>query len=169
MKNHRNIIGPNDSPTAFVPNFCMKNNNVMIMSAMGTTGILGLMFIRPSTAETIVIEGVITPSARRKQPPMMAKTNAHLALLRIRANKENMPPSPLLSALSVMMIYLIVVWSVSVQKMQDSPPRIKFALIESAPATMAFITYKGEVPISPYTIPNVISNPAAVTVEIWLF
>ena len=73
MANQMNMIGPNDSPTAFVPNFCTKNNPVMITMTIGITGILGFTIARPSTAETMVMDGVITPSANRVLPPMMAK------------------------------------------------------------------------------------------------
>ena len=81
----------------------------------------------------MVIGGVIIPSASRAQPPTTAGTISHFALRRTNENSENMPPSPLLSALRVITTYFKVVWSVSVQKMQDTPPN----------------TYNGEVPISP--------------------
>jgi len=68
-----------------------------------------------------------------------------------------------------MMMYFSVVCRVSFYKMQERPPRMNFSVMLSAPAAMAFMTYRGEVPISPYTIPNVISKPAAEIVEIWLW
>jgi hypothetical protein len=55
----------------------------------------------------------------------------------------------------------MVVWSVNVQNMQDRAPRITSVLRELW-SIMAFNTYSGDVPISPYTIPRVIINPAAV-------
>ena len=109
MANQMNMMGPNDSPTALVPNFCTKKRPVMMTMTIGITGIRGLTLVSPSTAETMVMDGVMTPSASRVEPPMMAKKKAHLARLRISAKSENMPPSPLLSARSVMMIYLTVV------------------------------------------------------------
>jgi hypothetical protein len=52
----------------------------------------------------------------------------------------------------------MVVCKVRVQKTAEIPPKTTSALITLSPR-MAFITYKGDVPISPYIIPSVISNP----------
>jgi hypothetical protein len=85
----------------------------------------------------------------------------------MRANRAKIPPSPLLSALSVMMMYLTVVCMVNVQNTQESPPRMNNSDMESAPEIMALITYKGEVPRSPKIIPSVTSMPAAETLDNW--
>lgn len=43
--------------------------------------------------------------------------------------------------------------------MQDNAPRIVFSLMASPVWRMAFITYRGDVPMSPNTMPNVTSSP----------
>ena len=48
--------------------------------------------------------------------------------------------------------------------MQDKPPSTKSLVIVLSPR-IAEITYKGEVPISPKTIPIVTSSVAAVTLD----
>jgi hypothetical protein len=61
-------------------------------------------------AEDTEIGGVIIPSANNAAPPMIAGNNNHFVLvLRTKAYKEKIPPSPLLSARSVRMTYLNVV------------------------------------------------------------
>ena len=63
-----------------------------------------------------------------------------------------MPPSPLLSAFMAMSTYLTVVRSVIDQITSDSPPTINSVLTPGRPplsATIDFITYMGEVPMSP--------------------
>ncbi len=102
-------MGPNDLPMVLVPNFWMKKRRVMIMSAMGTTGILGFRIRRPSTAETMVMAGVMILSASKVHPPIIAKIKAHEALFLISAKSAKIPPSPLLSALNAKMIYFMVV------------------------------------------------------------
>ena len=55
-----------------------------------------------------------------------------------------------------MSTYLIVVSSVMVQMMSDSAPTMNASLIcvmPPLPSKIDFITYSGEVPISPYTMP----------------
>ena len=103
---------------------------------------------RPSTAEVTEIGGVIIPSAINAAPPSMAGNTSHLFCLLTNAYKEKIPPSPLLSAFSVSITYLIVVWRVSVQIMQDNPPKINSSLT-TFPLMIAFNTYRGEVPMSP--------------------
>jgi len=67
------MMGPKDSPTALVPKRWITKRKVTMPRTIGMMGILGLTLIRPSTAETMVMEGVIIPSASRVQPPIMAK------------------------------------------------------------------------------------------------
>jgi hypothetical protein len=74
MKNHKNIIGPNEPPINLVPNLWITKIPVMMTMAIGKIGILGLIFSNPSIAETTVMDGVIIPSASKVHPPIMAKT-----------------------------------------------------------------------------------------------
>src|SRR4051812_6140857 len=111
-------------------------------------GKLGYIVCKPSMADDMVIGGVMIPSASNAQPPKIAGTISHLALLRTNENKENMPPSPLLSACSVIITYFIVVCRVNVQKIHETPPKTNDSLM-AVPPTMALKTYNGEVPISP--------------------
>ncbi len=89
---------------------------------MGITGISGLTILNPSIAETTVMAGVITPSANNMAPPIMAKTNTHLARFRINAKSAKIPPSPLLSALNVIRTYFMVVCKVNVHITQEIAP-----------------------------------------------
>ena len=71
---------------------------------------LGYIVFTPSIAEDTEMGGVIIPSAKSVQPPIIAGNNNHLIFVfLIRAYKEKIPPSPLLSALKVIITYLIVV------------------------------------------------------------
>ncbi len=58
-------------------------------------------------------------------------------------------------------MYLKVVCSVSVQKMQLSAPSTSCSEMGVFSPTMALNTYRGEVPMSPNTMPSVTSMPAA--------
>ena len=72
-----------------------------------------------------------------------------------------MPPSPLLSAFMAIRTYFTVVSRVIVQMIRDSAPTIKLSFtceMPPFPAIMDFMTYMGEVPISPYTMPMVTRN-----------
>jgi hypothetical protein len=170
IRNQRNIIGPKDFPRNLVPFCCTRKSKEIITSTIGIIGILPLNIRIPSTEETTVIAGVIIPSAKRVAPPIRAKTYTQRALLLTSANNEKIPPSPLLSALSVIIIYLTVVWRVRVQMTHEIAPYINSGVIApTAPPTIALITYKGEVPISPYTMPNVITRPEKVSLLILLF
>ena len=63
-----------------------------------------------------------------------------------------MPPSPWLSAFMAMSTYLMVVSSVMVQITRDSDPIMKASSVWPIlpfPSRMDFITYMGEVPMSP--------------------
>ena len=55
----------------------------------------------PSIAEATEMGGVMIPSASKVAAPMMAGIYAFFPYLLTRANKENIPPSPLLSACKV--------------------------------------------------------------------
>ena len=61
------------------------------------------------------------------------------------------------------MTYLTVVNKVTVQRINEIEPTINSRLTLAIPpfsVTIDFITYNGLVPISPYTIPMAINNPA---------
>ena len=104
------IIGPNDLPITRVPDCWIKNKIEIITMLIGTTGVLLFKPLKPSIAETTVIDGVIIPSAINVLAPIMAITYNHFfLLLRTRAYNANIPPSPLLSARKVISTYLIVV------------------------------------------------------------
>jgi hypothetical protein len=88
----------------------------------------------------------------------MAGMMSHRAHLRTRLYKAKMPPSPWLSAFMAMTTYLTVVTRVMVQMTSESAPRMSSSVTDAMPPlplTIAFITYMGEVPMSPYTTPNV--------------
>src|SRR5690606_39500619 len=102
----------------------------------------------PSTAEVTEMGGVIIPSANSVEPPIIAGNTAHFACLLTNAKRENVPPSPLLSAVNVRITYFKVVCSVSVQMIHDNPPIIKISSM-ILPLQIALNTYSGEVPISP--------------------
>jgi len=120
----------------------------MMAITMGMVCKCGNDVCKPSIADDIVIGGVIIPSASSAQPPITAGTMSHLARRLTNEKREKMPPSPLLSARSVITTYFKVVWSVSVQNMSETPPNIKVSEIVLSP-TMALNTYSGDVPMSP--------------------
>src|SRR5690606_11148247 len=96
---------------------------------------------RPSTADEMVMAGVIMPSANSADPPRIAGKTTHLPCFLTREYSESMPPSPLLSARKVTTTYLTVVCSVSVQNIHYSPPYIRLSLIVPW-LTIALKTYK---------------------------
>jgi hypothetical protein len=72
----------------------------------------------------MLIAGVIIPSASSVEAPMIAGIISHFDFLLTKEYKDNIPPSPLLSAFSVIKTYLIVVCNVKVQNTQDRAPMI---------------------------------------------
>ena len=123
------IIGPNRRPIDAVPNCCRKKIIVIIPNTMKTIVCCVILLNRgswrkPSIADVIEMGGVIIPSASNAAPPIMAAITSHFLLLLTRAYKENIPPSPRLSAFNVRITYLIVVCIVSVQIIQDKLPTI---------------------------------------------
>src|SRR5699024_5137779 len=94
-------------------------------------------------------------------PPIIAKITAVPAYRRIKAYKEKIPPSPLLSARIAKTTYFTVVNMVKVHITQEAPPITNNSLI-GLPLTIASKVYKGEVPRSPNTIPTAINSPAGV-------
>ena len=73
--NHSSIMGPKALPTIWVPKLCSKNSPAMMPMTMYTITPCvrpGYTCLRPSMAEATEMGGVITPSASRAEPPMMA-------------------------------------------------------------------------------------------------
>ena len=116
------MTGPKKLPTNLVPNCWIKNKERSINKTTGTTGTSDNTKPKPSIADVTVIAGVMTPSARRALPPTMASTDKETVFLRMRPNNAKIPPSPWLSARSVMITYLNEVCNVKVQKIQEIPP-----------------------------------------------
>ena len=104
--------------------------------------IAGIISCNPSTADVTVIAGVIIPSARSVAPPIIAKrTTPRLVLFFIKANNENTPPSPWLSAFNAINTYLVVVCKVITQNIKLTNPNTRFSLIiASLLRTNDFIT-----------------------------
>jgi len=73
---------------------------------------------------------------------------------------QNIPPSPGLSACSVSRRYLKVVCKVSVQKIQEMPPKIRASVMGRSPP-MPFNPYSGDVPILPKIMPWITKTPTA--------
>ena len=72
VKNQINMMGPKVLPTTLVPNCWKKNNKMRIAITIGTVGNSGYLIVIPSTAEEILMAGVMNPSAIKVQQPMMA-------------------------------------------------------------------------------------------------
>ena len=168
-ENHTSITGPNALPILLVPAHCTAKSVLMMTRVIRTTCACPLprkrfiagMLRRPSTAVVTVTAGVRTPSARSAAPPIIAGKMSQGATFFTSAYSENMPPSPLLSARMAMSTYLTVVSSVIVQMMSESAPRIKSSFtcaMPPLPLRIDFITYSGDVPMSPYTMPIVTRN-----------
>ena len=115
---------------------------------------------KPSMAEATEIGGVMMPSANNVAAPSIAGKYNQCRYRHTNAYREKIPPSPLLSACNVRIIYLKVVCKVSVQKTQEIPPYTSCSVICLSPM-IDLKTYKGEVPMSPKMIPNVTNTPAA--------
>ena len=135
---------------------------------MATTGVFGENILSPSTADITVKDGVIILSATKVEAPIIATTYNHFFLSFLtKEYNDKIPPSPLLSARNAMITYLKVVCIVRVQMIQERAPSIyssngKFP-VPCRAFTIAFITYRGEVPISPKTIPRETKTPTAVS------
>jgi len=143
------MIGPKAFPIKLVPRCCRENSIISIVKTIGIVGNSGYNIFRPSIAEEMEIAGVIKPSASNAEHPINVAMRGHFkGCFFTRAYKENIPPSPLLSALSVSITYLKVVMSSNVQMTQDNEPSTRSSVIIELPI-MALNTYNGEVPISP--------------------
>ena len=102
------ITGPNRRPTAAVPWRCTANSATMITAVIGTIqpSNSGSMTLRPSTADSTEIAGVIMLSPKNSAAPKMPSAASAIAVRRPRAKPQRvssvmsamMPPSPSLSA-----------------------------------------------------------------------
>ncbi|MCY1384946.1 hypothetical protein D9M69_732590 [compost metagenome] len=101
----------------------------MMANTIGITWTFGNSSFNPSIADVTVILGVMIPSASNAAPPITAGITSHFAFLRTNEYKEKIPPSPLLSARSVIITYFKVVCKVRVQMIQDNAPKTRSGFI----------------------------------------
>ena len=168
-ENQSSITGPKALPIVLVP-LCWTENSAVIMQRVMMTTFhcpvprkrsIAEMLRNPSTAVVTVTAGVRTPSASSAAPPSIAGTISHFPQFLTSEYREKIPPSPWLSAFIAIRTYFTVVSSVIVQMTRDSEPMMNCASTSRMPpfpSKMDFITYIGEVPMSPYTIPIVTRN-----------
>ena len=114
-----------------VPRLCTRNTATSTITAIHTTQCesAGAATPRPSTADSTVIEGVITPSPKNSAAP---STAANMTSLRVRgywrvarcasAIIAMMPPSPLLSARMMKVTYFNATTISSVHSTSDNTP-----------------------------------------------
>ncbi len=71
--NQTAITGPNTRPTLAVPFHCMANSMTMTTTQIGRTNRCssGDVTSRPSTADSTEMAGVIMPSPKNRQAPLM--------------------------------------------------------------------------------------------------
>ena len=131
MTNHTDITGPNSLPTRVVPWRWKKKSAASTASVPGTTQLCsaGAATVRPSTAPSTEIAGVMTPSPKKIEVPKMPrKSSLRRSFGRSRTACEASasiairPPSPLLSARRMSTTYLRETTIVSVQNTSESTP-----------------------------------------------
>ncbi len=89
----------------------------------------GAVTSRPSTADSTEIAGVIKPSPKNRQAPMMPtsvsalRTPVPTETRCASAISARMPPSPRLSACMISVTYFTVTMSTRDQKMRERMPR----------------------------------------------
>ena len=135
--NHTVMIGPNTRPTLPVPRHCMANSATMTTAEIGRMYwvALGVTISSPSTADSTEIAGVMTPSPKNRQAPVMpisarALRRGLLVTPRWASTiSARMPPSPRLSARITSSTYLTVTMRMSDQKNSDSTPMISRSVI----------------------------------------
>ena len=94
-------------------------------TAIGTTQALktGVATCSPSMALRILTAGVIIPSPRSSEAPMMPRaTRIEEVADGSRAVSERIPPSPWLSALKTTAVYLIEMTRISAYRTSESTP-----------------------------------------------
>ena len=130
--NQTAITGPNSLPTRSVPWRWNMKSAVRTTSVIGTTQVCrpGAATVRPSTAPSTEIAGVMTPSPKKiAVPKMPTKRSLRRSGGRSRtaceasASMAIRPPSPLLSARRMRTTYLTETMTVSVQKTSERTPK----------------------------------------------
>src|SRR6185437_4546405 len=162
--NHTHITGPNTLPTPPVPRFWNRNSVTSTITAIHTTQCesAGAATPRPSTAESTVIDGEITPSPKNSAAP---STAASTTSLRVRgycrvarcasAIIAMMPPSPLLSARMMKVMYFNATTISNVHNTNDRMPST-LKVVTGMPCwslKASLKVYSGLVPRSPNTTP----------------
>src|SRR6185437_727518 len=111
--------------------FWNRNSVINTITAIHTTqgASAGAATPRPSTADSTVIEGVITPSPKNSEAPSTAASTTSLRVrgyLRVArwasAIIAMMPPSPLLSARMMNVMYFTATTITSVHSTSDNTP-----------------------------------------------
>src|ERR1700730_1955105 len=138
----------------------------------------GAASLRPSTADSTEIAGVIMESPMNIEAPMTPSAS-NGQLLRPSACwpsaiSDSVPPSPLLSARSSSRTYFAVTTIKSAHRISDRTTSTTTRVTGwacQAPATAYGNAYNGEVPISPNTtpiLPSVSAQKPDVTVPSWV-
>src|SRR3984957_11520343 len=162
LENQTIMTGPKADATRAVPPLWTENNTTRIKTVSGTTkcSSAGAASLRPSTADSTEIAGVIMESPMNIDAPMTpSPSNGQLLRPSARcpsAISESVPPSPLLSARSNSSTYLAVTTINSAHRISDRTPSTMTrdgGWPCAAAATASRNAYSGEVPISPNTTP----------------
>lgn len=129
VRNQASIAGPNNLPMRAVPCAWKRNRQSRMSSVSGTTSQSreGRLTVRPSTALSTEIAGVMAPSAKnsaapsRPMLPMMTRPRATRPPSTSVASAST-PPSPRLSAVSTTATYLMQTTMISAQTTSDRAP-----------------------------------------------
>src|SRR5580704_2715115 len=173
------MTGPKADATRAVPPLWTENNTTRIKTVSGTTkcSSAGAASLRPSTADSTEIAGVIMESPMNIDAPMTpSPSNGQLLRPSARcpsAISESVPPSPLLSARSNSSTYLAVTTMNSAHRIRDRTPSTMIRVIGwpcAAAVAASRNAYSGDVPISPKTtpmLPSVRAQKLVVTGPSW--
>lgn len=128
-------MGPNEIATLFIPLNCIANNKMVI-----TDVIIIIVFrpifskpgisFNPSTADRILIAGVITPSPINNETPIYPRKEMKATLLpffKVEISisfKTIIPPSPRMLKLIANQAYWIVTKEINVQNIRERTPKI---------------------------------------------
>ncbi len=165
VRNHTRVIGPNSEAIWCVPRDWIMNSATRITADMGSThecmdALTPGASFRPSMAPITEMAGVIMPSPRNRAAPQMPRKKGIIAcrprVLRARAIRASVPPSPLLSARIRKMTYLIVTIRVRAQSTRDTTPSTDSStlVVPLAWCSASRMAYSGLVPMSPNTTPT---------------
>src|ERR1700736_1820306 len=126
------ITGPKNRPTAAVPCRWTENNATMITAVIGTmkSSKWGAMALRPSTADSTEIAGVIMLSPKNSEAPNSPSAASIIAVRRpgwpvprrSSVISAMIPASPLLAARITRMMYVTVTMIITDQKIVDTTP-----------------------------------------------